>query len=487
MKLTGIIEEVFRGVTIFRGYSTLKTLAKLSSSTNYQRKHEENRISDIRDYMISSPFVFFPELILGWQIEDNDAIRKIKEEESTSSISIENGIRIKKAKFKFKSLADGEEPKTKVVTIEIPDSLSVSIFNRIDGNHRLVVIDKILEENGEMTNGEISNQIAPFCLIMQNKNTEAEMYEAAYFYLINSKAKPLTSEENLRTIFSGRNFTIGEKKQLLAINGEVIEVIGNCAEYLSINQLQVIDNIFQGNVYTLCYNLCTRLSNKEESNIERSIHYINEIIYTDKKINNPSESFVFALLIMRIDHFEDFERFLNWVCLHNLEHEAGFSYKSYLDLYDRIIKSTIKVFVAMPYFKKEDNKTPDEDLMNDYRSIYDRCFKEIGKQTGKPIEMFPIMDDEGLSQDMIDNIMDEIEHCDIFIADITQSNPNVLYELGRAHGLNKACILVKSDNDVGPCSDIRNLRYYTYKHNSKSTTLLNNIKNNIIAHINSNL
>ena len=95
------------------------------------------------------------------------------------------------------------------------------------------------------------------------------------------------------------------------------------------------------------------------------------------------------------------------------------------------------------------------------------------------------MDDEGLSEDMIDNIMHEIEQCDVLIADITQSNPNVLYELGRAHGLKKACIIVKSDNDAGPCSDIRNLRYYTYKHNSKSTTLLKNIKKNIIAHINS--
>ena len=75
MKLTGIIEDVFRGVTIFRGYSTMKTIAKLSSSTNYQRTHDDIRISDIRDYLKHSSFVFFPELILGWQIEDAEAIR----------------------------------------------------------------------------------------------------------------------------------------------------------------------------------------------------------------------------------------------------------------------------------------------------------------------------------------------------------------------------------------------------------------------------
>jgi hypothetical protein len=30
MKLKGLIEDVFRGVTIFRGYATLENLAKLS-------------------------------------------------------------------------------------------------------------------------------------------------------------------------------------------------------------------------------------------------------------------------------------------------------------------------------------------------------------------------------------------------------------------------------------------------------------------------
>lgn len=101
----------------------------------------------------------------------------------------------------------------------------------------------------------------------------------------------------------------------------------------------------------------------------------------------------------------------------------------------------------------------------------------------KPIHMFPIMNDSGLSEDMIDNIMDEIENCDIFIADITYSNPNVLYELGRAHALRKNCIIVKSDIDSGTSSDIRNIRHYLYKSNSKSTTLLSEVKKNIVAYL----
>ena len=41
MKLKGIIEDVFRGVTIFRGYATLGTLARLSSPQNYQRPQDK--------------------------------------------------------------------------------------------------------------------------------------------------------------------------------------------------------------------------------------------------------------------------------------------------------------------------------------------------------------------------------------------------------------------------------------------------------------
>ena len=100
MKLTGIIEEVFRNVTIFRGYATLKTLAKLSISTSYQRGKDPDRIDAIKEYISNSSYVFYPELILGWQLDNPDAITIIKYEENTNSVSSNNDIKIKKAKFK---------------------------------------------------------------------------------------------------------------------------------------------------------------------------------------------------------------------------------------------------------------------------------------------------------------------------------------------------------------------------------------------------
>lgn len=482
MKLTGIIEDVFRGVTIFRGYATLKTLAKLSGSTSYQRDKDPDRIDAIKDYILNSSYVFYPELILGWQLDNPDAISVIKEEENTSSVSLNNGIKIRKAKFKIKSLPIGEEPKTKVVTIEIPNRFNEIIFNRIDGNHRLSVVDKIKEETGTYDN-EICNQIAPFSLIIQSKSDIANKFESAYFYLINSKAKALTTEENLKAIFKADHFTKGEKKELLSIESDsVIDAIGKCAYKLSQRELRVINKTFDGCVYTLSYNICREFDNPNVETIISAISYINDEYYLDES-TDYTISYVYALIKARVANRNFYKRFKKWAHSHHLENKEGISSKTIWTMFDTMINSEVKVFIAMPYFKKYDGKEPDEALMNDYRDIYKRCFDSITEETGIPIHMFPIMNDMGLSEDMIDNIMDEIERCDIFIADITNSNPNVLYELGRAHALKKNCIIVKSDIDSGTSSDIRNIRHYLYKNNSKSTTLLNEVRKNIIAYL----
>lgn len=485
MKLTGIIENVFRGITIFRGYATLRTLAKLSGSTSYQRAKDLDRIKSIKEYIKNSSYVFFPELILGWQLDNDDAIRKIKEEENTSSISLNNGIKIKKAKFRFKTLPMGEEPKTKVVTIEIPETFAEVIFNRIDGNHRLSVIDFIKEETG-IYDDEISNQIVPFCLIIQNRSDEANKYESAYFYLVNSKAKALTTEENLKAIFKTDHFTNSEKKELLSINSDsLIESISNCAEILIGQNFNVINCVFDGCTYSFSNKICREIDNPNVNDIVSAISFINDEYYQNTS-SDYSKSYIFTLIKVRAAYRDKYDYFKKWCKIHHFDNQEGISSETLWTMFDTMINAELKVFIAMPYFRKQDG-IPDEDLMNDYRDIYKRCFESVTEETGKPIHMFPIMNDEGLSEDIIDNIMGEIECCDIFIADITENNSNVLYELGRAQALKKHCIIVKNDREKSISSDIRNIRHYQYKDNSKSTTLLNTVRNNIIAYLQTEL
>ncbi len=111
MKLTGIIEDVFNGRTIFRGYATLKHLAIASKPGEYQREADVRRLPEIKTFMETSKFSFFPELIFGLQLTDPSALRKLKYEQDRG-ILLSDGIKFVKAKFVFDAII-GETPKLK--------------------------------------------------------------------------------------------------------------------------------------------------------------------------------------------------------------------------------------------------------------------------------------------------------------------------------------------------------------------------------------
>lgn len=59
-------------------------------------------------------------------------------------------------------------------------------------------------------------------------------------------------------------------------------------------------------------------------------------------------------------------------------------------------------------------------------------------------------------------IFDDILKAKVVIADITNSNPNVLYELGVCHALKRNVILIKHDFDSNPPFDLSHIRYHGY-------------------------
>lgn len=454
MKLTGIIEDVFRGVTIFRGYATLKTLAKLSFSTDYQRNYLEDRIDDIRYYMKESQFIFFPEIILGWQIEDIDAIRKIKEEESTSNISIEHGIRIKKAKFRFKSLVDGDEPKTKVVSIEIPNTINEPFFSRIDGNHRLAVVDKINQGTAE-GDEELCHQIAPFCLIIQNKNNEAGKYEAAYFYLINSKAVPLTDEQNLKSIFSGDKFNDTEKKNLSIVND--IQKYEKIVKNVIAGDYSFVNDVFNSEAYTLSLKIFNNIDTKTTvESIKKALIQI-EALYNSREIPIENKNIIISLLVAYATHDKlFFEHYKKWLEDNQLVKVEDVKPQELLLSFEEL-KKDINVFVAMPYFSEERVKSAS--------ASYKKVFKDINEKYGIPIHLIDndgIMTYEGQTLDIVDNIMDKIKRCSIFVCDITDNNPNVTYEFGRAAALRKPIIILREEDSSEPKSDFSRFYYEKY-------------------------
>lgn len=492
MKLTGIIEEVFRGVTIFRGYATLRTLAILSESTSYQRDKDPDRIEAITNYIRKSSYVFFPELILGWQLDNPDALRKIKEEENTSSISLDNGIRIRKAKFRFKSLAAGEEPKTKVVTVEIPKILQNKIFNRIDGNHRLSVVDRILE-NTEMYDNDICNQIAPFCLIIQNASEEADKIESAYFYLINSKARALTSNENLKSILHGNRFTESEKVDLLNLEEYQIKYLQEIIDFVNETKIDFINDVFNGESYAFCYRFVTgglhSISSYEPEKVKNmcgSIDWVN-LSYKKGEIKYVHAEVLLALAVQHYSQQEKYDYFLEWINKNEVGKIKNLLYSELLQLFDNLHKQrSFKVFVAMPYisFKR----------VNDYNKLFKEALDEISKKIGFGLELIPIMRFRGESQRIDRRLIEKIKTCDIFVGDLSTVNDNVIFEVGLAEGFGKKLFLIRAieDTDKLPFDeatqldkgkilpfDMDKLQYIPYSNSGYYNDIKSILKNNI--------
>lgn len=83
-----------------------------------------------------------------------------------------------------------------------------------------------------------------------------------------------------------------------------------------------------------------------------------------------------------------------------------------------------------------------------------------------------------LTVPLLDKIKDYINRADIIIADCSGRNPNVFYELGIAHTLNKDVILITHDPINEAPSDIRHFEFVPYKLNDE-VTFLENLDNAI--------
>ncbi len=493
MKLKGLIEDVFRGVTIFRGYATLENLAKLSKPQEYQRQKDIDRINNIKEYMSSSSFVFFSELILGWQIDDDQVIRQIKEDENISRINIHNHIiRFKKNKFKFRAFSESEGPITKILTIEIPDSIDIPIFNRIDGNHRLGVLDLIDRSNSEDYNS-LCNMVVPYSIIMQSHNDESGKYEAAYFYLINSKAKALTFNENLKSILARNLFTSVEKEKLIGMNSAQIKYLNAIAGYLTDNSIDFISDKFNGELYHTSQLIVSQVIDSDMpytdetcQKIIDAIKYIN-CLYLKNEINKPQCNILLSLIIKKYSQPDLLDRFVDWINKNELWNIEHLSFDSIIKVYDNIHKQrAYKVFVAMPYISHT--------RVNEYNRLFREVLSEISRKVNYGLELIPIMRFRGPSQRIDRRLIEMIKECDIFIGDLTTCNDNVIFEIGLAEGCCKKILLIKAEEDTDKIPfdvaskldkgviipfDMDKLQYIPYSNSGYYNSIKSIMRNNI--------
>lgn len=81
------------------------------------------------------------------------------------------------------------------------------------------------------------------------------------------------------------------------------------------------------------------------------------------------------------------------------------------------------------------------------------------------------------SDRITDDIRNNIKNARLVIADLTSINPNVFYEVGMAHGLDKQVILMVQDETKVPF-DLREIRYLQYEPQD-----LTSLRQRLIAYI----
>lgn len=109
-------------------------------------------------------------------------------------------------------------------------------------------------------------------------------------------------------------------------------------------------------------------------------------------------------------------------------------------------KEGADVFVMMPF----DNKL---------QRIYKNHIRLAAKKLHLSIER---ADEQSLSGAIMKDVWKSIVTCRVVIADCTERNPNVFYEIGIAHTLGKPVILLTQEKTDIPF-DIRHMRYIPYK------------------------
>lgn len=106
----------------------------------------------------------------------------------------------------------------------------------------------------------------------------------------------------------------------------------------------------------------------------------------------------------------------------------------YRDAFANRMNETRNAFVIIPF-------TPEFD------KVYDRVIKPICEDLGYEVEK---ADSTDTQQNILRDVVDGISNADLLIADLTNSNANVFYEAGIAHGLGIPTILITQSVDSVP-------------------------------------
>ena len=445
------LQEV--GFTISNGIPTLRGFAKISDLAaasapqyeKYQRQLKEDHVDDIAKFLenCKDEAKFLPEVVLSVN-DSKKAILKCYDHKGFASIS-------ETAKGAIKNIG--------YYCLEVEEET----LTRVDGNHRLeagkdkdfyipfsIVLWNINAENPDSIVLEVSDE----------DNTESESF---LFYILNNTARRLEAEENFKGLVKSKKW---ESDELVLINKH-LPLLKHYYDKYDGNPL-LNKQYFDSPLSQICEVL-------EEINSEDIDETQFDILLIDScKLLDQAESFGYIKKEFSDIFFQlaFYSRYKNsdlteackmmgmidkWLEKYKYTGEVFTKASKIYDVaYKHISVSPKYIFMAMQY--------KSEQIVSDYNGALQRAVTTLNNM-GANVELVahPIMTGEGKSINITADIYEKIENCSVFLADTTEANPNVMYELGIAFNKKKPIIMVREKGkQIKVPSDIISEYYYSF-------------------------
>lgn len=445
------------GIPTLRGFARICDLAAASKAQYiaYQRDIQPDHVLDIGKFLdnCKTEAKFLPEVVLSVCIPKNVVLTRLNHK-SFSSIS---------------RIAQGVIENLDYYTLEV-DGVALS---RVDGNHRLeagkekqfyvpfaIVLWNIDEGNSE-------NLINPELL-----STSIES-EAFLFYILNNKAKRLEAEENFKGLVKSENWTSDE----LSLINKTLPILQHYFKKYYGSSL--VENEF---IESPLFQISEILTDIDDPDLDPDAFDILlkdaiKLLYQDdlfRYIKSEFQSVFFQLVFYaryKNENYDSTRKTLvlinNWLERYKYTCATFIKASNIYDIAYRYISASPKyIFMAMEYKSDEVVKDYNDCL---YRAVH--TINNMGSNT--EIEAYPIMMGKGKSINITADIYKKIEDCAIFIADTTEANPNVMYELGIAHDKNKPIIMLREKSKrIKVPSDIISEYYYVFNGMHEMEVLL---------------
>lgn len=449
MVLQGMLETVFGRFVTLRGYARMGDLARASyADYTYQRDLITVHEDEMKKFLDDRNFLFFPEVVLSTNLsEDNfsfaDSVySSITSGQTNIDISDEHRYRLKFSTSSRKRTGHWDTEKFRRAEMKIYEKAIASngIFSRIDGNHRLSVVDKNPGTDGQP--GPYDDLIIPFSIILFRNKADFKFYDRIIFHNINYKQIPIKKEHHLELIFENPEIFPDEfLKENEAFDWQyyfarkLYENLNNSRAVLTI-----VSKVLLGNERTFFLNTMEAFLKERDGNpacLKKEEASIDIFMDTLNIINNKwrdievlrsckNTGLLGAFIYYQLVNTDLLPYFEKWVLKNELYRAEELHPEELIKIFN-VISSKVpkKVFLARWYPTDADagEKTRAEHRLNALKQLVENDLE---------LELVDMGTEEGGTELIHPKMYEAIRSSDIIIGDLTGHRPNVHIEIGYA-------------------------------------------------------